>query len=179
MKATVTIVMTTRKGTPGHGVAFTVGSKLDLDAARKAVRAALTGTPGVTTAKPKLTPERRARKAERERLGAEKATRAAARAAARAERAREKDRAKTAREAARKARQEKKDAAAARKAARTWVKGMPLVGDAVEYQEKPHGHWHVGRVVGLSNPGHYKILGDRGTRFYPDAQVKRTLKPVR
>lgn len=76
------------------------------------------------------------------------------------------------------ARADAKAAVEERRAKRLWVKGTPLGGDIVEYQEKPHGRWHVGKVVGL-NTGHYKILGDRGTRFYPDAQVKRTLKPLR
>lgn len=115
----------------------------------------------------------------------EKAKERAAKAAAKAERVAKREERAAAkirraedRVAKARVRAEAQAAVEERRAKRTWIKEMPLVGDVVEYQEKPHGRWHVGKVVGLS-AGHYKILGDRGTRFYPDAQVKRTLKPLR
>ena len=180
MKVTVTIVAASgRKNRWDTATAFSVETTLDLGDARRLVRKALAtlpATPARQAAK-EPTPEQRARWAERDRREAERI----ARAALREEKKREKDRARAAREAKRKERQEKKDAAAARKATRTWLKETPLSGDAVEYQEKPHGRWHVGRVVGVVGltHDHYKIVGDRGTRLYPNAQVKRTLKPTR
>lgn len=202
MKAAVTIVMTTRKGAPDQGVAFTVDSKLGLADARKAIRRALTEAPAAAARTRKgLTPEQQARRAEKARLEAERDARRKARLEkqraehrarsekqrekdrARAEKQRDKDRARSEREAGRKERQEKKDAVAARKAARDWVKGIPQPGDAVEYQEKPKGRRHVGRVKNIvgaeTGTAHYRIAGDKGLRLYPEALVRRTLKPVR
>ncbi len=105
----------------------------------------------------KITDRARTRVAAKEAREAEKARKAEVRA----------DRARTKAAA--------EEARATKKQQREWIKGTPIAGDAVEYQEKPHGRWHVGRVV-LAAPDHFKIVGDRGTRHYPPTQVKRTFK---
>lgn len=119
------------------------------------------------------------RRSARETRAAEKARKVTDRARARvaAKEAREAEKARKAEVRAGQARTRAAVAEAreAKKQRREWIKGTPVAGDAVEYQEKPHGRWHVGRVV-LVAADHFKIVGDRGTRHYPGTQVKRTFK---
>lgn len=121
---------------------------------------------------------RAAQKAIKEAKKADRAQRREARATAKRRKEFERD-------VKRREREEKKAAIAARREIREWLNGTPEKGDTVMYQEKPKGYWRTGRVVGIANAVEdaidvrYKVVGERGTHYYPAAQVKRTTKSQR
>lgn len=170
-----------KRGQAGKAERFEVQTGLDLAAARKLVAKALRDGQAASRPAPKPEdPEKAARRAEKRRAEAEQAARRAARQAAREAKVQATERLAAERAAKRQAREAKRQAVEARKAQQAWLKGVPEAGDPVEYQEKPKGRWHLGRVAGVASGGHhFKVVGDRGTRYYPREQVRRTAKRAR
>lgn len=173
------------------GMTISVTSTTPFDGSlRNALRDVLKAAPSETTKRitkllrPKkvLTPEQKAR-------ADKKTVRDAKRAEvekARADRKLAREAKRVANEVRQEAREHKKRHLAAKKQAaadkrfqREWLKMPPQDGDFVEYQEKPGGRRRTGKCVGVTlmpdGNTRLRVAGDRGQRYYPAEQVRRTL----